>query len=372
MAYSWTTIAPFGDGLVVSQNDMNARLANNIGYVWEWNTGVNTTPRTIAALTTYTAVQTFSARPVFSVGLTVTANGLTVTAGGLAVNDGGVAVIGNSTITGDLWVSGTVTGVMGINGIWVTLTASSTITAGDRITVTGGGIGVTGNSTITGTLTVTGELQTASAASIGGDLNVDGVTVLQDALTGQGASFEDVVTVSGQYLELYGGSRATFKLGMYAQANTTGGAMEFRKARGTRAAPVGTNSGDVIVDFVAQGYTGVRWVDSSMMRMGTTGTVDDSGSGRMPGWVAFFTCPDVSGGSGPVQQLYIAPTGSLVLGNAALATNATGGFLYIPSGAGTPTGTPETFTGRVPLYYDSTNDKIYVYRGGWKATAALT
>ncbi len=70
--------------------------------------------------------------------------------------------------------------------------------------------------------------------------------------------------------------------------------------------------------------------------------------------------------------LEIDVSGNFTIGEAALATNATAGFLYIPSCAGTPSGTPTSKTGRVPIIYDSTNDKVYVYRGGWKATAALT
>lgn len=71
----------------------------------------------------------------------------------------------------------------------------------------------------------------------------------------------------------------------------------------------------------------------------------------------------------------VSSAGNLVLGRqAALATNATNGFAYMPSGAGTPTGTPTTsYTGKVAFYYDTTNSKIYIYSGGvWKATAALT
>lgn len=56
---------------------------------------------------------------------------------------------------------------------------------------------------------------------------------------------------------------------------------------------------------------------------------------------------------------------SIVIGNAAIATNATDGFLYITTCAGTPTGTPTTFTGRVALCYDTTNHQLWVYDGGW-------
>lgn len=69
-----------------------------------------------------------------------------------------------------------------------------------------------------------------------------------------------------------------------------------------------------------------------------------------------------------VERLGINNAGSVIVGNAAIATNATDGFLYIPSCAGIPTGTPTTQTGRVPIVVDSTNNRMYIYSGGaWVA-----
>ncbi len=65
--------------------------------------------------------------------------------------------------------------------------------------------------------------------------------------------------------------------------------------------------------------------------------------------------------------------GNLAVGNAALATNATVGYFMIPSSAGAPTGVPADIpTGQVAIHFDSTNNKLYVYDGGWLSTAALT
>jgi hypothetical protein len=59
--------------------------------------------------------------------------------------------------------------------------------------------------------------------------------------------------------------------------------------------------------------------------------------------------------------------GDVVTGTegAATATNATSGFLYIPTCAGTPTGTPTGYTGKVALIWDSTNKKLYIRDGSW-------
>jgi hypothetical protein len=75
--------------------------------------------------------------------------------------------------------------------------------------------------------------------------------------------------------------------------------------------------------------------------------------------------------NGDISQIPLAiyPTGayySVVVGNAALPTNTTDGFLYIPTCAGAPTGVPTSYTGRVPMIYDTTDHKFYIYDGGWK------
>lgn len=74
---------------------------------------------------------------------------------------------------------------------------------------------------------------------------------------------------------------------------------------------------------------------------------------------------------GGVEKLRIQVDGNVCFPDVGLATTATAGFLYIPSCAGVPTGVPTVFAGTVPLVFDRTNDKLSVYRGGWKQTAAL-
>jgi hypothetical protein len=66
--------------------------------------------------------------------------------------------------------------------------------------------------------------------------------------------------------------------------------------------------------------------------------------------------------------------GSTIIGTAAIATNATDGFLYIPTCAGAATGTPTAYTGRAAMVMDTTNNRLYLYDpvdAGWKY-AALT
>lgn len=65
-------------------------------------------------------------------------------------------------------------------------------------------------------------------------------------------------------------------------------------------------------------------------------------------------------------HLLLQPTGgSIVPGTAALATNATQGFVYEETCAGQPTGVPTTYTGRAAKVYDTTNNIPWVYNGSW-------
>lgn len=61
--------------------------------------------------------------------------------------------------------------------------------------------------------------------------------------------------------------------------------------------------------------------------------------------------------------------GNTVIGAGALTTNQANGYFYIPTCPGIPTGTPTSYTGRVPMIYDSTNNKFYIYNGAWKSVA---
>lgn len=73
-------------------------------------------------------------------------------------------------------------------------------------------------------------------------------------------------------------------------------------------------------------------------------------------------------GSTPSVNAYIDNLSNVVLGNqSALATNATNGFVYIRTCAGTPTGAPTAFTGHVAMLFDTTNSKLYCYNGAWKS-----
>ncbi len=68
------------------------------------------------------------------------------------------------------------------------------------------------------------------------------------------------------------------------------------------------------------------------------------------------------------NNVFVKPSGGqLAFAAGANATSATTGYFCIPSSAGAPTGVPANIpTGSIPFQYDSTNNKLYAYNGGWK------
>ena len=66
----------------------------------------------------------------------------------------------------------------------------------------------------------------------------------------------------------------------------------------------------------------------------------------------------------PTNRFQINAAGDVVLGSqAALATNATTGFVHVPSMAGSPSGAVTNTTGKVALAYDTTNHRLYIRDG---------
>jgi hypothetical protein len=102
-------------------------------------------------------------------------------------------------------------------------------------------------------------------------------------------------------------------------------------------------------------------------------------------YIADFASPEKRLGMGydPVNDLFVFQSieagalakplalnpsgGGVQIGQQSLPTNASSGFPYIPATSGAPTGVPAVVKGMVPMQYDTTNHKLWIYDGGWKS-----
>jgi hypothetical protein len=111
--------------------------------------------------------------------------------------------------------------------------------------------------------------------------------------------------------------------------------------------------------------SGTNIAGAALLIQGGRGTGSANG-----GDVSIRTAAPGSSGTtlnGVTERLRVPAVGGVVVGATALATSATDGFLYVPTCAGTPTGTPTTQTGTAPIVVDTTNNKLYFYSAGqWR------
>jgi len=148
----------------------------------------------------------------------------------------------------------------------------------------------------------------------------------------------------------------------HASADTVATIIHLQKTRGTIASPTVITTGDELGNLLFRGYSGAGgYVTGAAIKGISGGTIATT---RVPANLSFWTGTDAAP-TVLTQRMDIDYLGNVAIGTAAIATDATDGFLYIPSCAGTPTGTPTTKTGRVPLVYDSTNHILYLYDGSW-------
>jgi hypothetical protein len=230
------------------------------------------------------------------------------------------------------------------------------------IPVDGGGGGVTiaaeagvGTSRTGGNVTITAGAGTAPGGVAGS------VTITAGAVPAGGGTV-GAVTITGSSNASGGQAGGVIVQG---GATTTSGSGGLATLRG------GTSTSGAGGSAVVSGGTSADGAGGSVSLTAANGV----GTNRSGGNVTITSGTPTGSGSngtttfniGASQQGQFTALGSFVLGNAALATSATDGFLYITSTAGVPSGVPTSFTGRTPIVYDTTNDRFDVYNGAWKS-----
>ena len=108
---------------------------------------------------------------------------------------------------------------------------------------------------------------------------------------------------------------------------------------------------------------GVR-IGSAAGTGGTIAGVDSTGiTSYQPLYITGTTVTiGVNGGANGL----VIDTNANIYPTSTVSTTMTNGFIYIPGAGGAPTGTPTSVSGRVAMYYDTTNHDFWVYDGLWK------
>lgn len=281
----------------------------------------------------------------FSVSSTGTAGGVNARATGLNAvafgtdqnvsGDNSVGIGFSGDIQGDSSVGiGNDVSIVGDFGVGIGKSANIAnggVGIGFNVSVNDGGVGIGGNVTV----------DTANAIQIGVGSN------LFDGTIGLG-NVEP--TASGQFIASWGGAQPITDV--YFGDGVT------------NSAPTG---------FTLHGTGGISGTNKDGAPVSIAGGISTgAGSG---GAVTIQTSPVGSSGSTPnvlVNRLQVDTMGNIICGISALPTATTNGFLYVPTCQGTPSGIPQTYTGRSALIVDTSSGRIYAYYGGAWHFAALT
>lgn len=154
------------------------------------------------------------------------------------------------------------------------------------------------------------------------------------------------------------------------------------------AGAVGTPGISFIGDTTSGFYTGLSGnaaysaAGTKTVEIGSQGVGIPNGTVSAPGLYLFnsqtsgisrggsnILTLNTNGSSGAFIQL--EANGDIITSQLApVATNATAGFFFLPTVAGTPTGTPSSYTGNAACLIDTSALKLWVHFGaGWKSVA---
>jgi hypothetical protein len=341
-----------GDIFAASASGLNRFVIKSNGNV---GIGKSNPANTLDVLGNIAGVDIFTQNS-FQITNATTNNGViskrsTTGTGGISVND--VVIITNDS--GNTRVLDTTTArdsrVYGV--------AMSTATVGNIVQ-----IGIGGNTSVTadtGAVAIGDQLVTSTTT---GQVTVDnGATtgILGIALSAKAGGSSGLVSVAvhpvnGQYSPIF---RNAIDSTSALQIKNAAGTSFFTADSTNQRIGIGTNNPLTTLDI--RGTSGTTPAASiSALSSFAAGVIDQSGSGDL-----------FSASKSGATKFTITNGGSVVVGNAALSTNATDGFLYAPTSAGAPAGTPKTQTGTVAMEYDTTNNKLMIYNGAWKTTTGF-
>lgn len=156
--------------------------------------------------------------------------------------------------------------------------------------------------------------------------------------------------VSGSFNTTYGGTGLT----SYA----VGDISYYSSGTALSKLAIGTNTSILTSSGIAP-----QWTDPATVTIGTASNIANGVANQIP----YQTAPNTTAFN---TNLTFDGNNFNVTGNifaSAGTTTMADGFNYIPAAAGAPTGAPTVIAGYVPMYYNTSNNRLYVYNGAWRS-----
>lgn len=291
--------------------------------------------------------------------------GLTV-AGGLVVSTGGASIVGGLSVSGAATFTSTAT----FTGA-VTFTSAATFM---------GAANFTGAASFYSTAVFTGAATFRTAVTMLSTLDVTGTGTFQTTVTVQAGILNVNGPSNDQSLFLrYSASSGSFSLGAHNSATPN---LIFKNNAGSQAALLSnagafTIASSFLVSTGGAAITGASTVVGTLTvtALSATGgssitaalTIATGGLSITTGSATIATTLTVNAAGG--QSLECDGSRNVVVGTGSIATNATDGYLYIPSMNGAPSGTPTSKSGYAAFMYRQDTARLYAYQGAWRSVA---
>jgi len=309
-----------------------------------------------------TRIATWSGTNTLSSDANFTWSGSALLVGGTSTADGGLLSVQKNQNAGTF---ATVINTTSGTGAFASLIASNAAGIGTNVSLSAisagystSGIFVAGTGVINSSLT--GGLNVGTSAGTALMFWTNNTEKARFLSTGEFFVGNTVAGALSEYVGFTKNQNARTRVAAYNTTSGTGAAVQYdmRNNNGVQAS-FGLHS---------SGFTtsGALIADGGILYCDGAGGLNIS-SANASGQIGIYT-----GGTAAANQVIKIDQNKNVILNAsgaALATNATNGFAYISTCAGTPTGVPATLpTGALPMVIDSTNNKMYIYSSGsWVA-----
>ena len=308
------------------------------------------------------------------VTITAGAGGTTGTGGAISLTGG--AASGSGFAGGAITITGGASNTLAGPAVSI---AGGSGNSGGAVNITGAAPGTSGNvggavNVTTANAGVTNGQAGPIVVSVGSSLNsTSGNTISITAGNGGGAG--GAVTVAGG---TGGGATGGFVGGaMTVRGGAGGGNQAGGAASFQGGAAAGSGTGGAATLTAGAAGTSAGGTGGAVSVLATNGS--STSTGGVGGAVAITAGNAGGSGNNAGGNVTIQPGAATGTGNPgnirldggrgnALSTSATGGFVTIPTCAGTPSGTPVNVpTGSVALVFDTSADKLWIYNGSWKS-----